>query len=185
MKTLIISLAALAAVTGAALAQKAPDAAKPSATIPIGVFYKAQQAGQTLAKDRLLGAKVVNKDGESIGTIEDLILDPEAKVLGVIMGVGGFLGAGEKQIAVRLGALKITEADGKTTVALPSASKEVLAAVGPYERLVAKKTILQKASEAAKEGAKKAGEAAAAVTQKAKDAVTPAPATTPAPVAKP
>ena len=137
------------------------DAAKPAATtIPIGVFYKGQQLAQTLAKDRLLGVKVTNKDGEAIGTIEDLILDANNNVLGVIMGVGGFLGAGEKQVAVRLGALKFTEADGKTTASLPAATKAVLAAVGPYERLVAKKTMLQQAGDAAKAGVKKAGEAA-------------------------
>jgi hypothetical protein len=50
------------------------------------------------------------------------------------MGSGGFLGVGEKKIAIRFGALKITTTDGKTTVSLPAATKEMLAAVEPFQR---------------------------------------------------
>ena len=50
------------------------------------------------------------------------------------MGVGGLLGVGQKQIGVRLGALKITTSDGKITITLPGATKEILGAVGAYQR---------------------------------------------------
>ena len=50
------------------------------------------------------------------------------------MGVGGVLGVGSKQIGVRLGALKISTADGKTTITLADATKEMLGAVGAYQR---------------------------------------------------
>lgn len=171
MKRILLSLIAAAVLAGPALAQKAPEAGKPAATIPIGVFFKAQKQGEIIARDRLIGVKVTGKDGQPLGEIEDLLLDPESKVIGVLMGVGGVLGVGEKQVAVRIGALKFTQADGKTLASLPQVTKETLAAVGPYERLVPQKTLLQKASDAAKEGAKKAQEAASAVAQKAKDAV--------------
>jgi len=48
--------------------------------------------------------------------------------------VGGFLGVGKKEIGVRLGALKIGKADGRVTISFPAATKEMLAAVGAYER---------------------------------------------------
>ena len=44
------------------------------------------------------------------------------------MGVGGVLGVGQKQIGVRMGALKIATTDGKITITLPAATKEMLGA---------------------------------------------------------
>jgi sporulation protein YlmC with PRC-barrel domain len=111
------------------------DAAK-SVTIPTNTFFKGAQASQYLAKERLLGAKVVNKEGQTIGSIDDLILNTNNQVEGVIMSVGGwFMGVGDKKIGVRMGALRVTTAaDGKTTITLPIATKEMLNAVEAYKR---------------------------------------------------
>ena len=56
------------------------------------------------------------------------------KIEGVILGVGGFLGVGEKKIGVRLGALRISKADGKIAITFPGATKEMLGAVDAYQR---------------------------------------------------
>ena len=56
------------------------------------------------------------------------------KIEGVILGVGGFLGVGEKKVGVRLVALKISRTDGGVAISFPTATKEMLAAVGGYER---------------------------------------------------
>ena len=131
---LVVSLA----LAAPALAQKSDEATKKVA-IPANTFFKGQQANQYLAKERLLGAKIVNKDNETIGTIEDLIIGSSDNVDGVVVGVGGFLGVGEKKIGVRMSALKITTADGKTIVSLPAATKEMLGAIGAYQRASAAK----------------------------------------------
>jgi hypothetical protein len=132
---LALILAATLAVP--ALAQK-KDEPKPETgkkvEIPKNVFFKGQTASQYLAKDRLLGAKVVNKSGETVGTVDDLIVGQGGQIEGIVMGVGGVLGVGSKQIGVRLGALKISTADGKTTITLADATKEMLGAVGAYQR---------------------------------------------------
>jgi sporulation protein YlmC with PRC-barrel domain len=162
----LISAVALVA-TLPALAQQAPTpppAATPAPAtpapavsaaaktpIPNGVFYRGQGPQQYLAKDRLLGANVVNKDGIVIGSIEDLVMGSNNEIQGVIIGVGGFAGVGEKKIGVRYTALQITTKDGKRTVALPQATKEVLAAVDSYQRSEARKSLLEKAKERAKE----------------------------------
>ena len=86
-----------------------------------------QTASQYLAREQLIGAKVVNKDGQPVGTIDDLIVGSGDKIEGVILGVGGLLGVGEKEIGVRLGALKVSTADGKVSVTFPAATKEMLA----------------------------------------------------------
>ena len=137
MHKFALALLVSAALAVPALAQKKDDpktdAAKKVA-IPKNTFFKGQTANQYLAKDRLLGAKVVNKSGETVGTIDDLIVSQGGQIEGVIMGVGGVLGVGAKQIGVRLSALKISTADGKITITLPDATKEMLGAVDAYQR---------------------------------------------------
>lgn len=126
-----IALAILLATVLAApvLAQK-----KDETKIPSNTFFKGQQSNQYLARERFLGAKVVNKDGQMVGAIDDLIIGSGGQVEGVILGVGGFLGVGEKKIGVRIGALRVTSADGKTTITFPSATKDMLGAVDAYQR---------------------------------------------------
>ncbi len=195
----LVSALALAAVVPA-LAQQAPTAPStppPAATpapattpapttsaaktsIPNGVFYRGQGPTQYLAKDRLLGSNVVNKDGIVIGAIEDLVMGSNNEVQGVIIGVGGFAGVGEKKIGVRYTALQISTKDGKRTIALPQATKEVLAAIDGYQRSEARKSLLEKAKERAKEltdktkssdAAAKAKELGAKAVEKGKAAV--------------
>ena len=137
MHKFALALAFAAALALPALAQKKEEPKTDTAKkveIPKNVFFKGQTASQYLAKDRLLGAKVVNKSGETVGTVDDLIVTQGGQIEGIVMGVGGVLGVGSKQIGVRLGALKISTADGKTTVTLPDANKEMLGAVGAYQR---------------------------------------------------
>jgi len=137
MHRLALALLVSAALALPALAQKKEEPKTDTAKkveIPKNVFFKGQTANQYLAKDRLLGAKVVNKSGETVGTVDDLIVGQGGQIEGIVMGVGGVLGVGSKQIGVRLGALKISTADGKTTVTLPDANKEMLGAVGAYQR---------------------------------------------------
>jgi sporulation protein YlmC with PRC-barrel domain len=153
-------------------AVKAAEAAKPKpVAIPKGVFFKGQSATQYMEKTRLIGAKVTNKAGEVIGDIEDLIFAAGSNELqGVIMGVGGFLGVGEKKIGVQMSALTMTLKDGKR-VPVMDVTKDVLAAVPAFTYGEAPKTVLQKAGEATKEAAKKAGDATKGVIEKAKEAV--------------
>jgi len=175
MNKLILSLAAAAAIaatTPAFAQQKAPDApAAKTVTIPTGVFRKGQPVNQYSAKERLLGAKVVNKAGEPVGDIEDLILlAGDHKIDTVIIGVGGVLGIGEKKIGVAFKALEIATKDGKRTITLDT-SKEILTAVQPYKYAEPPKTLVQKATEATQAAAKKAGEATKGAVDKAKEAV--------------
>lgn len=175
MNKITSSLAAIAtlALVGTASAQTTTPPATPAATaakatIPTGIFFKGQATNQYLAKTRLLGAKVVNKDGVIIGDIEDLILSADGnEVQGVIMGVGGFLGAGEKKVGVRYGALQWSRKDGKQVISLPQATKEVLAALDPYATTEQRKTLLERAKEKAKELSDKAKESGA--LEKAKE----------------
>ncbi|MBC7951232.1 MAG: PRC-barrel domain-containing protein [Rhodospirillaceae bacterium] len=51
--------------------------------------------------DTIQGAKVSNAQGERIGKIEDVVVDvKKGQVAYAIVGIGGFLGVGEKNVAV-------------------------------------------------------------------------------------
>jgi sporulation protein YlmC with PRC-barrel domain len=71
----------------------------------------------------LTGADVENGAGESIGSIDDLIVDRE-KVLFAILEVGGFLGIGGFLVAIPYDSMEISE-DGSKIV-LAEGSKEEL-----------------------------------------------------------
>ena len=130
---LLLSTALAAPVLAQPKEEPKKEAAKKVA-IPTNTFFKGQTAGQYLAREQLIGAKVLNKDGQAIGTIDDLIVGSGDKIEGVVMGVGGLLGVGQKTIGVRLGALKVSKADGKITITFPAATKEMLGAVEAYQR---------------------------------------------------
>jgi sporulation protein YlmC with PRC-barrel domain len=60
-----------------------------------------QQEQTELRADWIIGSTVTTPDGETIGTVDDLLLDKEdGNVTGAIVSVGGFLGFGAKQVAV-------------------------------------------------------------------------------------
>jgi len=163
--------AATLSLTVPAVAQTKTEAKK--VDIPAD-YWKKQKPTQYLAKDRLIGQPVKNKDGKIIGDIEDVIVGDENKVVGVIMGVGGFLGAGEKKVAVRYRALEFSSVDGKKVITLPSATKDVLTALLPYERLAPKKTLIEKATDKAQELKDKAVETSKDAAAKASAAAAPA-----------
>ena len=136
MSKFVLALLLSAALAVPALAQKKEEPKKEAAkvAIPTNTFFKGQTASQYLAREQLIGAKVLNKEGQAIGTIDDLIIGSGDKIEGVVMGVGGVLGVGAKTVGVRLGALKVSTADGKVTVTFPGATKEMLGAVEAYQR---------------------------------------------------
>ena len=85
------------------------------------------------------------------------------------MGIGGFVGVGEKKVGVRYSALQFSTKDGKTTITLPGASKEVLAALEPYKRAEPKKSLLERAKDKARELTDKSKETAGPAMEKAKE----------------
>lgn len=67
-------------------------------TTVLVTYYSAQPA-DTLAS-KLMKATVYNNEGQRIGDIEDLLIDQGRNIGAVIIGVGGFLGLGERYISL-------------------------------------------------------------------------------------
>jgi hypothetical protein len=114
-------------------------------------FFAEQKPTEYLAKDRLIGANVHNKDGKIIGHIDDLVVDGDNKVVGAVISVGGVLGIGKKEVAVPFAALGIESKDDGINVVLPIATKEALTAAPEYKRVKPPKGWLQRAVEKGQE----------------------------------
>jgi hypothetical protein len=72
---------------------------------------QALAAPQGFLASNVIGATVYSQDDQSIGDINDIILSPEGQPSQVIVGVGGFLGMGEKDVVLDMSKLKMAATD--------------------------------------------------------------------------
>jgi hypothetical protein len=106
------SVAALA-LTSAVAQTQAPSSAPAAreAAAPTMNFKNAWRSS------KLIGLNVYNRADDKLGDINEILLDKEGKVMAVVIGVGGFLGMGEHDIAVSMDKLKFMEEPHKSTSA--------------------------------------------------------------------
>jgi hypothetical protein len=85
-----------------------------------------------ISGNALIGAKVHNAAKETVGSIEDVYLDAKGAVDSVVVSVGGFLGVGNKHVAVKWSDLKVGR-DGKDLMLTTSWTKDSLKAMPDYK----------------------------------------------------
>lgn len=109
------TLMAVTAVSGlmlsTALAEMKTDAdhaAKNSAANVKAIT--AQQPNQWLGST-LVGMAVVDPDNNTIGEVNDLLVEKDGRIRALIVGVGGFLGIGEKNVALPMSAFAVVPAN--------------------------------------------------------------------------
>jgi sporulation protein YlmC with PRC-barrel domain len=119
---LVIAAAMATTITGAAFAQQTitTDAAIPVttqvlATLPQGVTTVTNYYKQN----------VYDLSDTKIGEISDVLLNKEGKVDAFMIAVGGFLGVGEKDVAIPFDAVHGTEKNGKWYLTM-NATKDAL-----------------------------------------------------------
>jgi sporulation protein YlmC with PRC-barrel domain len=88
----------------------APAAAAPHAAAPAAQASRHMRDDQMRAS-KLIGSAVYDPSDQKLGTIDELVLNPDGKVADVVIGVGGLLGAGEKHVAVPMADLKRGKSD--------------------------------------------------------------------------
>lgn len=75
------------------------------------------------------------EDDEDIGTITDLVIGEDGQINAVVVGVGGFLGVGEKNVAIEWDSLELTKHEnGEDYVITVNASQDALEAAEEYNR---------------------------------------------------
>ena len=114
MKQLILaSIAATAFVTGAYAATTMTAAPPESWTVTN--YYK---------------QNVYDPKEAKIGSVDDVLVDKSGKVTGLVVGVGGFLGAGEKDVIVPFTAVKTQKKDDKWWLTLDETKDSLKSAPG-------------------------------------------------------
>lgn len=130
-----------------ALAQSTGDANQTSAAPNGGAFVKEQTIDQWRAP-KLVGVAVYDADNKKIGFIADVLIDHSGNAQLVVIGVGGFLGLGTKEVAVPFKSMQWrTEARAIPTTNPPAANP--LGATGGESARPAVKTTDPAATEAA------------------------------------
>jgi hypothetical protein len=109
LRTFKIVAAALTAAAVLPLVAQAQQAA------PVPAVMNEQQPDQVLS-DSYIGAKVVARSDqglEDVGTVAELVLGLDDKIVGVVVDVGGFLGVGAKSVGLSWASLTEERADGE------------------------------------------------------------------------
>jgi sporulation protein YlmC with PRC-barrel domain len=72
---------------------------------------------------KMIGLDVYNQNNEKLGDISELLVDPTGKIQTAILGVGGFLGVGERMVAVSFDQLKFVDQPIEVKVATSASMK--------------------------------------------------------------
>lgn len=75
--------------------------------------FIARQGENHLLASELMDAGVMTSADESLGKVEDMLVDAQGRVLGIVVGVGGFLGMGEKRVAIPLESIEVVYDEGE------------------------------------------------------------------------
>jgi sporulation protein YlmC with PRC-barrel domain len=101
------------------------------AAAPAEIFVPQQDPGDILASS-LIGTTVENPAGDTLGNINDVVLSNGGTVDAVVIGVGGFLGIGEKNVGVNFDAIEETADESGNVVLVLNANTEDLEAAPQY-----------------------------------------------------
>lgn len=141
IRTLLASTALATLVATSAFAQQ--DPAPAVAPAPAATAQPAAPASdQPMTKadgylaTNMIGESVYNGTGdnaENIGDVNDIVIGNEGTVKAVVIGVGGFLGIGEKSVAIEMAKLNWAEANGDRWL-VTNVTKEQLEALPAFDR---------------------------------------------------
>jgi len=87
-------------------------------------------AGGALPISEYYKQSVYDNRESKIGDVNDILLDNNGKIEAVIIGVGGLLGIGEKNVAVPFSALKVAEKNGNRYLVVETTKEALQAAPG-------------------------------------------------------
>lgn len=75
---------------------------------------------------------IYNRSGEKIGAIKDLLIGPDGRIAAAVIGIGGFLGIGEKDVAVPFSVMQVERRDNGRRLTI-DAMREALQAAPAFQ----------------------------------------------------
>lgn len=104
--------------TGEQAQTPAPADTDTTATAEADAGYLTEQGEDAISASTYIGQTVYNANDENIGEINDLIIRKDGGVEAAVVGVGGFLGIGEKNVAVPFEKIEVSEQEDGMTLKL-------------------------------------------------------------------
>jgi len=102
--------------------------------------YLTEQGENQISASDFIGKSVYNAEDKSIGDINDLVMEENGGIVAAVIGVGGFLGIGEKDVALPMDRITMTrDADNNNEVRLTTTeTAEALQAAPEFQTLADK-----------------------------------------------
>ncbi|WP_417418676.1 PRC-barrel domain-containing protein [Hoeflea sp.] len=129
------ALATMVTTTAMAASETTTNTTAGSETVVMTDKDAAMHMNHNLAS-KLIGSAVygsASEDADMIGDINDIVITPEGQVASVIVGVGGFLGIGEKDVSVSYDTIEWVERDGDRWL-VANMTREQLEAAPAFDR---------------------------------------------------
>jgi len=104
----------------------------PGSQVQQRIIYLARTPSGGIMASTYIDRGMHNRAGEKIGSISDLIVAPDGTIAAALVGVGGFLGIGEKEVAVPFSSIEVVR-NGNDLRFVIDATKEGLKAAPSYE----------------------------------------------------
>jgi hypothetical protein len=95
------------------------ESTAPPAPVPVP-----EQAEHQVRAESLLGVDVSNGQ-DTIGEVADLVVTQDGRVEAVVVGVGGFLGVGQKSVALAWDSIELTERDGARVILVATTREQL------------------------------------------------------------
>lgn len=95
-------------------------------------------AATAVLASQFMGQTVYSSSNENVGEINDLVMNKELDNVVAVIGVGGFLGIGEKDVAIPIDQITVVKDDGNNMRLTIAATKEQLEAAPNFDRTALK-----------------------------------------------
>jgi sporulation protein YlmC with PRC-barrel domain len=109
-------------------------AEQPPAQAPADLTVTSIDSSKAMLASYFIGSTVYSTANENVGDINDLVFDAEGKVNAAVIGVGGFLGMGEKDVAVPLDKITMTKDENGAVKYVIQATREQLEAAPAFDK---------------------------------------------------
>ena len=112
-----------------------PDVAEqPPVQVPADLTVTSIDASKAVLASRFIGSTVYSSTNENVGDINDVVFDNEGKINAAVLGVGGFLGMGEKDVAVPLEKITVSKDENGVDRYVIAATREQLDAAPAFDK---------------------------------------------------
>lgn len=126
LMALLVFSPAFAQVPPGPADEQPPEAQSAQPGTPVQGAWRASQ---------IIGQTVTTALNQSVGTVNDIVIEPDGKVAAVLVGIGGFLGIGERSVPIALRHLVITAGDGNHITVQTSLSREAIDQAATHDPL--------------------------------------------------